>query len=233
MLQLADERLFSSESGKQAKRVFSSVGDEFFEDVFDLIEPKEVLYISCGEDWVLPATFMEPAKDGAVDKDRRPPPCGDIFPPRAPMQPILTSVDSFSDMHASPSCTRPPPVKKLLSEGRQPAALDGDVHVSPSCMRLPSASPKSLEERPASFMKPAGGAKAGSATDLQRLAMAKAADVHRSGFALTSSGKELKEMNDGDVHISPAGMRSGGSASDLQRDTMGVWAMRAPAAGRN
>ena len=52
VLDLATKKLELTTKG--ATRIFADTGDEIDEDAFPLIQPNDVLYVSCGEEWAQP-----------------------------------------------------------------------------------------------------------------------------------------------------------------------------------
>ena len=174
-------------SKEHAKRVFTITGDEVGEDAFDLIEAKEVLFISSGEDWVPPGAAVTPPV-AAVAQAEAPghagaPNAGPALPPRPASvedRCVRPPASAFvEDRHESPSMQRP---NACGSGGRKDLtalSVASDVQKSPSCMR--SSSFKNLA------------------------ALDGAAPIKRVGSRLA-----LEMQNASDIHDSPKGMRSGG-----------------------
>ena len=61
LLGIADSKLFAGSSSSPASRCFTAGGDELTEEEFELIENGDVLYISCGEDFLLSGSKVGPA----------------------------------------------------------------------------------------------------------------------------------------------------------------------------
>ena len=95
LVDLARLELYPDHTG--TCRVFSSTGDEYTEKTFDVIEPREVLYFSKGENWKgenpnPPALVTRQSED------------------RAPIEPLLrTLILRTAEFHAVSKVSMPPP----------------------------------------------------------------------------------------------------------------------------
>ena len=116
LLAEADRRLVQDKLGNDARaqRVFTKSSDEVLATDYDLIEPNETLYISCGEDWAAASRSALPLRE-------------DLPVPPDPIKDTTVSAASSSFFWATSAAEDDdPPPRPTTDSGEEPSFGIGD-----------------------------------------------------------------------------------------------------------